>query len=281
MSASSRRAGRLFLAALVSLVPAAIGAQAPGSGGSVLMLLPSNGRLEVGAETRGALSAADFRSARDTYLDAWDLEGSAGDSVTVDVLANDFDAYVYVTGPGFAETLSDDDSGEGCHARLTFTMLESGAFRVVVSSSSSRQTGVYTVRVSERPPEITDYPCGGVNPAVLLGLATGTRTVAVGDSVTGMLSSSDPTISTGRYAQAWSLQGRGGRSVTITVTSEAFDTFVYVVGPGLEPQSDDDSAGELNSQLTVTLPQDGSYRVVVTSAGSGGTGAYVLRVAPQ
>lgn len=125
-------------------------------GGSILALLSTDGRsVEIGADVQGALSDSDYRGLNDSYLEAWTLEGEAGTSFTVGLISDDFDALLYVVGPGMTEPLRDDggDGGGGaCHSRITFTAVEDGAPHVVASTSSA-QTGTYRLRVSaERSP---------------------------------------------------------------------------------------------------------------------------------
>src|SRR5216683_3584357 len=58
-------------------------------------------------------------------------------------------------------------------------------------------------------------------------------TVAVGDTVRDSLVRSDlllPAEST--YAQQWRLPGRRGETVTIDLLSDAFDAYLFLVGPG-------------------------------------------------
>ncbi len=249
------------------------------AGRSLLELLDSEGELTVGAEVRGALSAADIRDPSDSYVEAWTLEGRAGESVSVDLISDEFDSYLYVVGPGLGETLRDDDSGGACHARITFTFLENGTFHVIASTTSAQQTGPYTLRVSDTPAPTAGYSCGGMNPALLTDLPTDGRRLAVGDVVSGSLTGESPTIGDGRRAEAWLLEGRADESVVVILESNAFDAYLYATGPGLgEVLSDDDGAGELNSRLTFTFPVDGSYLVVASQVSGGGTGAYTIRV---
>ncbi|UCC82483.1 MAG: PPC domain-containing protein [Gemmatimonadota bacterium] len=249
------------------------------AGRSLFELLDPEGELTVGAEVWGALSTADVRDPRDSYLEAWLLEGRAGESVTVDMISDEFDSYLYVVGPGLGETLNDDDSGGACHARITFTFLENGTFRVIASSTSSQQTGPYVLRVSDTPGPAAGYSCGGMNPALLTDLPTDGRRLALGDVVSGSLSGGSPTIGDGRRAEAWLLGGRAGESVVVTLESDAFDAYLYATGPGLaDVLSDDDGAGELNSRLTITFPVDGDYLVVASQLSGGGAGAYTIRV---
>jgi len=264
----------LVLAAL--LAPSAARAQ----GTSVLSLLPTEGRtLALGSEQNGALSAADVRSHDDTFLEAWELTGRAGQSLTIDLLADAFDPRLYVVGPGLPETLMDDDGGDGCNARLTFTALESGTYRVVASSLSASQTGTYTIRVSDRPAAPPSYGCGEVDPRVIEALSTEGRVVRMGSIVNGRLGLGSATVQDGRPGEAWELQGRAGDRVSIALESDDFDSYLYLAGPGLDGVQTDDDGGEgLNSLLEVTLPANGPYRIVAAALSAGSSGAYTLRI---
>jgi hypothetical protein len=263
---------------LLSPVPCFAQAAPARAGGSILWLPRPGGRLTPEQETRGALSSSDYVSATDAYLDIYELQGKAGESITIDMKSADFDAVLYVVGEGLAETLNDDDGGGRCDARVEVRFLEDGIYRVVATTAAARTTGVYTIRASANPPAPPEISCGGTDPAAFAAL-TVTGRVAVGATVTGSLNSGDATAGDGKYAEAWELSGEAGQTVTIRLESDGFDAFLVVVGPGLgSPLTDDDSAGELNAELTVTFAETGVYRIVATSAGSGSTGAYRLTV---
>lgn len=270
-----RIAGGTALAVLASLAFASGSVQAQTA--SILTLLEVEGQLETGGEVQGTLSGSDIVSTNDSYLEAWSLEGRAGANVVIDLVSEGFDPYLYVVGPGLDGTLADDDSGAGCNARIAFTFLENGTFSVVASSSGARQTGVYSLRVSTGSPEPA-YSCGGVNPLTLASLPTVGRALAVGDVMFGQLTLGVDMLDDNRAAQAWTIEGRVGESATITLEADAFDAYLFVLGPSLgEPITDDDSGGAGNSQLTVRFPADGTYTVVATVLSSG-SGPYVLRV---
>ena len=267
--------------ALLTLIAAlAAPSSALGQGTSVLTLLPTEGRsLSVGSEETGALSTADMRSQDDSYVEAWELSGRAGQSVTIDLLADAFDPRLYVVGPGLPETLTDDDSGDGCNARLTFTLLETGAFRVIASSLGARETGTYTIRVSDRPGPPPSHGCGEVDPGSIETLPTEGRSIRMGSVVTGRLGLGSQTVQDGRPAQAWQLDGRAGDRVSIVLESDDFDSYLYLAGPGLDAvETDDDGAGDLDALIEITLPADGPYQVIAAALSSGATGAYTLRV---
>ena len=266
------------LLALTAMLSCPAGAVSQGT--SVLSLIPTDGRsLSIGSEQTGALSTADVRSPDDSYLEAWELAGRSGQSVTIDLLSSAFDPRLYVVGPGLPETLSDDDGGDGCNARLTFTLLETGNFRIVASSSGSRQTGTYTIRASDRPGAPPSHGCGEVDPGALSAMPVEGRTLRMGSVVTGRLGPQSLTVQDGRPGEAWQLEGRAGDRVAISLESDDFDAYLYLAGPGLDGvRTDDDGGGDLDSRLELTLPANGPYRVVAAALSSGSGGAYTLRV---
>jgi hypothetical protein len=277
VSARSRLAG-CALAALAGGLAVPIAARAQSQ--SVLSFLPTaDRRLEMGATATGALSASDHLSADDAFLEAWSFEASPGQSVTIDLESDDFDAVLYVVGPGLTETLHDDDGGGGCNSRLGFTVLESGPFHVVASSLGARETGTYTLRVSDRAGETTGHACGQADPSRLQALSTEGRTISMGGRGTGQLGPFSDPVQDGRPGEAWSLEGSAGDRVSIVMEASAFDAYLYLLGPGLdEVLTDDDGGGELNARLDATLPSDGPYRVVASSISSEANGSYSIRV---
>ena len=265
----------LGLAGAALLTPLAAAAQS----NSVLMLLPAEQRLEVGREGRGALSSSDYTSIDGSYLEAWELQGRAGEAVTIDLEASAFDPVLYVAGPGLGETLRDDDGGAGCNSRLSLTFLESGTFRVVASSLGSGQTGTYTLRVSDTPGDVDSYGCGEMNPVELAGLSTDGRSIRLGGMGTGFLGSASATVQDGRPAEAWTLEGRRGDRVSIRLESDDFDAYLYLAGPGLdEIMTDDDGAGDLNSLIEATLPSDGPFTIIAAALRQESSGSYTLTI---
>lgn len=257
---------------------------APGAGGaqSVLSLLQTEGRaLELGSSGTGALSADDPRSPDDSPLEAWALEGTEGERVVIDLRSEDFDAYLYMIGPGFEDTLSDDDSGGGCDARLDVTFLESGQFTVVASSLSG-ETGTYAISASATPTAAPTYSCGEANPDGILELSTEGRVLEFGRGTRDALEGDEPTVQYDRPAEAWAYEAEAGERVTFRLISDDFDPYLYVFGPGMdEVLFDDDGAGNFDSEITTTFPTSGTYHVVASALSGGAVGSYSIEaVAP-
>src|SRR5207245_9226519 len=107
-------------------------------------------------------------------------------------------------------------------------------------------------------------------------------TIPPGDTVRDSLTRRDVLLRTeNTYAQEWRLAGHAGQTVTIDLASDAFDAYLFLLGPGFEtaaPQ-DDDSGGRCNARLTARLPKTGDYVVVVTTSDRLATGRFTLTVA--
>ncbi len=97
----------------------------------------------------------------------------------------------------------------------------------------------------------------------------------------GILEVGDKTIpNDGSLYDSYPLEGKAGDSFIITVESQDFDTFLAIMDQTGEiiEQNDDISDRNSNSRLKVTLPNSGTYNVIVNAYDKGGKGKYVLTV---
>lgn len=247
---------------------------------------PIEGRmLLMGQDAAGSLSSSDRTGPDGAYMQAWGLALSAGQEATVDLLSDDFDAFLWVGGPGL-DNLSDDDGAGACHSRVTFTAPQDGLYRVVASTLSEGETGSFVLRVTPQPGPVSTEACGGEGfegtDIDLALLPVGDRRLSMGSKASGRLTSADTTSSDGSYMQAWGLVMSAGETATVDLISGEFDAYLWIAGPGLEGSlSDDDGGGACNSRITFTAPTDGIYRVVVNSVSAGATGSFRLTVSLQ
>jgi serine protease Do len=106
-------------------------------------------RIIVGQKHTGALTTRDRQLAADsTYAQEWSLDARAGQTVTIDLEAADFDPFVFLLGPGITRPQQDDDGGGHCNARLTATLPDSGIYTIVVNTAQKRATGRFTLIVT-------------------------------------------------------------------------------------------------------------------------------------
>ncbi|NER79887.1 MAG: hypothetical protein F6K42_09945 [Leptolyngbya sp. SIO1D8] len=99
----------------------------------------------------------------------------------------------------------------------------------------------------------------------------------------GRLEPGDQIAPDGSLFDRYSFEGQAGQSVTITVTSEDFDTYLLLLDntESVLAQNDDTGFNSTNSALSITLPADGTYQVVVNSFWSDGQGNYSLTIQAQ
>jgi len=101
--------------------------------------------------------------------------------------------------------------------------------------------------------------------------------IAIGQTVTGRLADGDFLRPDGSYADSYVYMGRAGERITVTQRSRDFDSWVMVDDPrGPMQEADDDSGGNLDSELTVTLPHDGPFLIVANSVAAQATGGYQM-----
>jgi serine protease Do len=145
-------------ATLVALAAPALAAQVVKP--APAWLVPK-GAIAVGGTVRDSLGRRDvLLPAESTYAQAWRFAATAGETVTIDLVSDAFDAYVFLLGPALTgEWPQDDDSGGSCNARLTVRLPASGDYHIVVTSTDKFATGPFTLSVTAgaKPKSLT--PC--------------------------------------------------------------------------------------------------------------------------
>lgn len=97
----------------------------------------------------------------------------------------------------------------------------------------------------------------------------------------GVLEDGDTVIpSDNSLYDSYQWKGQKGDSLTITLESDDFDSYLAVQDPQgqIIAENDDFSEGNSNSGLTVVLPEDGVYRLIVNSYDPKGRGNYTISV---
>ena len=108
--------------------------------------------------------------------------------------------------------------------------------------------------------------------------------IRVGQTVTGELTASDPTVSASdsSHYKLYSYNGRAGEAIRVTMRSSAFDSFLAIGqmenGQWVSRRFNDDAPGGGNdSQIDYTLPSAGVYLIRANSVAAS-TGPYTLSV---
>ncbi len=215
-------------------------------------------------DERGTLVEGDSELSGGEYVDGFDIEASAGQTLIVDLLSTDFDTYLFVRSPGGEQQDNDDFEDSSSHSRLEIPITESGSWRVVATSYQAKETGDYRLTVDLTGTGATSS--GGAAQA-------GTRVES------GALRAGDSTLETGEFYDTYRFQGTAGEEVVIDLRSSEVDPYLILRSPDQETEQNDDFEGSAQrSVIARTLDQDGEYTVFVTTYAPEETGAYSLSI---
>ena len=96
----------------------------------------------------------------------------------------------------------------------------------------------------------------------------------------GTLKDGDPSLQGGSFYREHSFQGRANQSVTIDLKSRSFEHFVTIIAPSDNKIVDIKAVRPNNreSQITVKLPSNGTYKIVVQGLDRTSKGSYTLSI---
>ncbi len=118
------------------------GANAPGG------VLPGTvGQIMRGQTMSGELKATDPKLSDGSVYQAWTYIGTAGETIQVDVVSADFDAYAIIQDGNGVKLAADDDSGGGTNARIILTLPYSGAYRLIANTYRQGSYGAFSLSV--------------------------------------------------------------------------------------------------------------------------------------
>lgn len=173
------------------------------------------------------LDSTDFRLDNGRYIEAFRNAGEAGEVFTALLVSEDFDAKLYVYGPGAdgaGELLGEDDDGaDGTNSMLVFELPHDGPFAVVVSTYESGSTGAYRLVLlnGDWSTEITEESGANSQPDDDRWVLVST---AAGDEFRNYLDRESVRRMPSGYVQAWI------RSVYETVQEEEWGSFDIATG---------------------------------------------------
>jgi hypothetical protein len=114
--------------------------------GGVDELMPPGGMVVSDTTYQGALQAGDPTLRDGEYYHEYTLDAREGQILTLDLRSSDFDTFLVLMAPGGAVEQNDDHEGDSTRSRIVLVALETGTFKVVVTSFSAGETGKYLLR---------------------------------------------------------------------------------------------------------------------------------------
>jgi hypothetical protein len=222
------------------------------------------GGIPLKAMNHGQLTHSDsldkirIGSSAKTYYGV--LQG--GVTYTFDLTSNQFDTFLYITNSSGVLLLLNDDFQPGniTKSRVVFTPPKTAQYNVIVTTYLAGQTGNFVLQ----------YSTGGAPSTGGGGLKT--------EVINGTLTKTDPAIG-GRNYDLVTRTLKAGVTVTISLTSNQFDTLVYVkTSNGVVVAANDDFGGSLNAQVSFVPESTAPYQIYVTSYAAGQFGNYTLSI---
>jgi len=182
------------------------------------------------------------------------LNGDEGSRVVIDVRSDEFDPLIEAR-DSFGRTYRDDDGGEsGYDSRISYRFEDEGYLIVTVRGFFGSDLGEYEISVREAYARLRA-------------------------NYLGNLAQSDERAYDGAILDRFDLDAVEGEEVTILLESTEFDPMLYVSDPlGRSIARDDDSGGNRNSMITLSVPADGLYTIWVGSFDGISEGGYELTV---
>lgn len=244
----------------------------------VLALAGEYASLSIGAEVTGTLTSESPVLIDQSAYGAWSFEGHAGEVFDVEMVAEDFDAYLQVGREGGASFLgSDDDGADGTNSLLNFELPEDGRYVFIASAFGREAAGDYTLRMR------AGEPMASFEDAINTSMEDATA-VLLGNVLSGTLDDGAMLMTDRTRSRMYVYHGRAGERITVTLRSSDFDAYLGVGRPAGESEAflmqDDDSGGGTDARLTLQLPEDGPYGILVNTLSAGEQGRYTLHVQP-
>lgn len=109
------------------------------------------------------------------------------------------------------------------------------------------------------------------------------RMLSPGDARTGSLDAADPMLADSSRVELWYFEGKKGQRARVMQRSAEFDTYVHLGLHGRDEAiaDNDDGEGGTDSEIAITLPEDGLYVIIANAYSGEDLGAYSVEVQLQ
>lgn len=217
----------------------------------------------------GTLSSSDAQLESGEYIDIYELNGRPGQRLQADLRSEDFDTFLILITPS-GEQFENDDMDSTNRSFLDMTLTEAGDYRVVVTSYGVGAVGDYTLQLDQDATSSNQ-----TNDSEM-------RSLTVGQAIEGELREGASARVNDKWEDTYWFTGETDETLRIDLNSSDFDTYLRLVTPSGELIENDDFEGSIStSSVSLTLRENGRYRVVVTSYGANDAGPYELSLLEQ
>ncbi len=253
------------------------------------LLAPSVGQaqcspVDIGTDVAvgGTLAPGDCTIAQlgidldDTsFVDVYRVVLPTDGSLTVELEAASFDAYLSLYDAAIVNELAyDDDGGVGLNSVILDVSLEAGTYIILANSRFVGEIGPYTLTTSsaESNPAcdvIVSVPANGVTQGML----------SVGDCTLASIVRGDDTS----YVDQYRVTLPNGGPLTVRLESSVLDSYLFLLDGTRTTviDTDDDGGGGSDSLLSDVPLDPGTYVILANAFDPGATGPYTLTLTPE
>ncbi|AHC14266.1 PPC domain-containing protein [Salinispira pacifica] len=184
--------------------------------------------------------------------DVYSIEARAGEQIRITMESDDLDSYLTLIAPD-GGSYSDDDSLGDYNAEIDIAAPADGTYQLI-ASAYGQNTGLYNL----------EYSSSGQLDFLL--------------NETGEISDDDRRDIRGVRFDAYDISLVSGQEVSIRLSSQDFDTRLYVNDPQGDSFAENDDYAGTNSRVDIVADQSGEYRIVVMSFYEDARGEYQIQV---
>lgn len=251
---------------------------------ALLVALVGPARAQTQVET-GSLDSSDTTLEGGEFVEEFVIQPTAGQALVVTLVSLDFDPYLIVAPPEGDPIEGDDLQGSKDVAQVVAQVDQPGTWTIRVTSYQPGETGAFVLlwrsvpadqanRIQPKQPEGT-LNLTTLEPDGVMTAGEATRTFR------GELTLDDKVLPTSEWFDLYVVEATSGETLTFSMKSTAFDTYLAVASPGGEVTENDDDENVLNSTnsfVEVQADRDGRWYVIATAAAPLLRGAYELTI---
>ncbi len=229
-----------------------------------------------GGALNGTLGGSDCRFTDDSFFDPFSFVGTAGQRISITYTPT-FDGIVYLLDASRTIIAVDGGAGGSFNARIPasglVTLPTTGTYFVVAGSVPRANPGAPT-------------PTGSYSLTIEDGGQCPTAPITTGQTINNSLNLGECALPDETLVDFYTFNGTAGQEVAISLSSPAFDAFLFLNGPAgtVVAENDDGGGGTVDSRIPAgsgffTLPATGTYTILANTFPPGRappTGNYTL-----
>lgn len=216
--------------------------------------------IAAGETRAGALTTTDCLLPNQSFGDGWRFSTTAPMTLRAHLSSNEFPELIVLTDMNLVPLTFGHHTNADSGASF-ITALPPGEYVIWATSYSHEDLGAYQIQVEQ----LETASCAG------------DESIAIGQTVSGVLQQTDCIMSGGRFADVYRFTTDVTTTVQIDLGSSAFDAYLLVSDSTGSMLHENDDHQSLDSRIVATL-QPGAYLFWASSYGPGETGPYQLRV---